>query len=296
VVGFDWSRAGRIVGALSPAALTGSDIVFEKLFAQARAWLEWTIAYQRPHEDTRSNEGPGHLYEWNNALGGYLGALGARAHQPAFQQDILAPIFELSRREEPDQFLAPLLTALIRSGIAFKDRPPLDAAVANFDACADRLYERASGWGIDDEHPWRGMQPCLGLIGLTGHLGALFPDSWPYVEQFRDRLHAWFERVGRGANGFASFIATLNTAGDGLYPDPALNWLAQVANERRSDEAFWKTNDNARKASRYLADQMKHATGEQVPLLRQILGVLASHGDALAAELLTTVAGLERRS
>jgi hypothetical protein len=102
-------------------------------------------------------------------------------------------------------------------------------------------------WHPDSEHLDREFVTCAFAV-----LFCVAPDfspllcgvepGWRHLAKFKQVLERAIREFGRHHSLYLAITTFLKKGGFDLLPRPALPWLEQIAQERKSDQAFWKAN------------------------------------------------------
>ncbi len=102
-------------------------------------------------------------------------------------------------------------------------------------------------WHLDSEHLDREFVTCAfaTLFCVAPDFSPLLcgvENGWPHLAKFTELLGRAIREFGRHHTLYLAVTTFLKKGGFDLLPSPALPWLEQIAHERKSDQAFWKTN------------------------------------------------------
>jgi hypothetical protein len=122
------------------------------------------------------------------------------------------------------------------------------------------LFEN-SAWqhSKEDNYLDREFQSCALAVLFCAHndIGpvlCVIDEGWPHLPMFIPILKKAVCEFGQNQSLFYVVLTFLKRAGFDLLPDPALDWLLQLANVKKGDQAFWEANGS-----------------ETVELLRQLI-------------------------
>jgi hypothetical protein len=249
----------------------------EEFLALVSNLVDWTIQEILPpwvnrRTDNRHTNPP---FKWIYAFSAWCGKLCARLTAGEANSHVLGRIFLL----ENDTALM-MLQSIMRLFVIYAFIKPESIDPDHFvlwQQITDWLFEN-SAWQHSKEGDYlvREFQSCALAALFCAHndIGPVLcaiDEGWPHLPMFMPILEKAVREFGQNPTLFYVVLTLLKRGGFDLLPDPALDWLLQLANVKKGDQTFWEANGS-----------------ETVELLRQLIerrrqALSSDHRAALAA-------------
>ncbi len=165
----------------------------------------------------------------------------------------------LTPAEVDDLVLRPITRAGNESGLeamakfcrgysAYNILPPAEPGENSLE-----VWNRIANWVIEHpegrsiEHMGREYQSSVLALLFCFH-GDFSPlicaaeRDWPHLGRFTQTFGRVFEKFGTNSTTFFGIMKFLQKGGLEFFPDPALSWLARIAQDTRHDKTFWSAN------------------------------------------------------
>jgi hypothetical protein len=256
---FRFDLAEKILFEIDLETILGT-VSREEFLALVSNLVDWTIQEILPpwvnrRTDNRDTHPP---FEWIYAFSAWCGKLCARLKANEANTHVLGRILAV----ENDTALMMLqsimrlfmIYAFIRPGSIDPDHFLLWQQITSW------LFEN-SAWqhSKEDDYLDREFQSCALAVLFCAHndIGpvlCVIDEGWPHLPMFMPILKKAVLEFGQNQSLFYVVLTFLKRAGFDLLPDPALDWLLQLANVKKGDQAFWAANGS-----------------ETVELLRQLI-------------------------
>ena len=129
----------------------------------------------------------------------------------------------------------------------------------------------------------------------------MFDHPWPTLDAVKPMIEQWVGQFGESARFYTALTIFLAGAGQGLFPDPALDWLHRIVVAKKANQRFWLANNNGTKTAALIAqllDTHEDAiTGNpgKVTQLVEISDILIAAGVRQASQVQRHLAALSRR-
>ena len=204
---------------------------------------------------------------------------------------------QLTPTEVDDLVLRPIAQAENESGVfamdnfsrgysAYNILPPAEPSEDDLE-----VWNRIANWIIEHpegrhiEHMDREFQSSvLALLfcyyrDFSPLVCAAEPD-WPHLRKFAQVFGRVVEKFGTNSTTFHGTLKFLQKGGLEFFPDPALSWLARIAQKTRHDAAFWSANGEETVSMLKLVFAEKNAelSDKHRKLLSFIIDILVDNG------------------
>ena len=205
--------------------------------------LDWTFQeIMPPFSDSRHDHGGHTPFEWVYGFAAWCGRICAYLTPVEAHQAILDRTF--SRDTETALMIMQGVTKsfMIQAFLRAKD-----VTVDNLELWQDITdwIFASPEWEPESEHLDREFVTCAFAV-----LFCVAPDfsllrcavdpGWPHLGKFTAVLERAISEFGRHPTLYLAVTTFLKKGGYELLPRPALPWLEQIAQERKSDQAFWQ--------------------------------------------------------
>jgi len=207
--------------------------------------LDWTIQeIVPPFADNRHGYGGNTPFEWVYDFASWCGRICVYLTPAEAHAAILDRIFE--RDTDTALMIMQGITKsfMIKAFLGAKDITQVQFAL--WQEITDWLFASPE-WNPESEHLDREFVTCAFAV-----LFCVAPDfsplicgiepGWPHLAKFRQTIEKAIREFGRHPTLFLAVTTFLKKGGFDLLPQPALAWLEQIANEKKSDQEFWKKN------------------------------------------------------
>ena len=147
----------------------------------------------------------------------------------------------------------------------------------------------------------QGYDECVALGVFSYGDYSMFEHPWPTLDAVKPMIERWVEEFGESARYYTPLTVFLANAGQGLFPDPALEWLHRIVIAKKANQRFWLANDNGSRTAVLIAqllDTHEDAiTGDpgKVTQLVEMSDILIATGVRQASQVQQRLAALSKR-
>lgn len=266
---FDYRHAQRAVLQLPISSLVADERFVDQLVDVAGQLLGYTAHQITPPfaNSRREHRGGNTPFEWIHAFSNWCGRLCAHLPESTVNERFLVGIFAL----EHETGLLIMESFMVSFMIEAFLRPD-EISKRNM-----ALWDRITGWtfdhpewgdGASDRHLDREYQSCAfaTLFCVTRDFSPLIcgvDPGWTPLHRFRPIVERAIRQFGRHQTLFLAVGKFLERGGRDLLPEPALDWLREIAIALKGDQDFWEANGDL------MVDVLKQVIGTSAPLSRE---------------------------
>jgi hypothetical protein len=276
---FDWTRAGKILGALKFDLVAGEPRKRHVMEHYLRALVRWTQAYaEDPHASSYDRHFP---FEWGRDLAMTIGHFAAATGSADLWKALL--VFN-----EPDRtaelighYLDAATNELVRDG-----RAPDDRFWSVWRPAADWIMDLAS-----QGRRYRGtdLRDPTAAAGFVGPYMSPIPPDWPHLEAILPTVDRWFDRMvwsKQAAHALLRFSERLDNEQRERW---LLPWIARMVDKHGGDPDYWGYASIGDTTAAVLAplEGRPRATRREV---RRLLAIVADAGSLGAREVVSNFA------
>jgi hypothetical protein len=207
--------------------------------------LDWTLQeIMPPFANSRHDHGGDTPFEWVYGFAAWCGRICAYLTPAEAHQAILDRVF--SRDTDTALMIMQGVTQsfMIQAFLRAKDISADNLAL--WRDITDWLFASPE-WHPDSEHLDREFVTCAFAVLFCAApdfspLLCCVEPGWPHLAKFKQVLERAIREFGRHHTLYLAITTFLKKGGFDLLPRPALPWLEQIAQARKSDQEFWKAN------------------------------------------------------
>jgi hypothetical protein len=210
--------------------------------------VDWTIEEILPpfvdrRRDYTDSSPP---FEWIYAFSAWCGKLCNRLSANEARSHILGRIYPL----ENDTSLVMMqsimrlfmIYALIKSDTVSADSFSLWQEITDWVFENGRWKNSKDSDYLDREFQYCAMHVLFCAHNDVGPVLCAIDEGWSRLSMFEPIIKRAIRDVGQNQMLFYVFLTFLKRGGFDLLPDPALDWLVELANAKKSNQPFWEAN------------------------------------------------------
>lgn len=212
-------------------------------------------------------------YDWMYQLFRWAGRVGAKLSPEEVQAAILDPLFGTDGR------VGLLGMQAFTTGFLF-DALLLPAEISEdavnvWQVVTDWVLSRDEGSRPGEDYVDRHFTICacatLFCVGMP--LVCVVEEGWSELSRFIPVIERAVRRFGRNSTLYLGVLRFFERGGFDLLPDPGLMWLAEIAVDRKQDQAFW--NDNGDETAQLLKKLLESKPGQLTAELRAAISLIS---------------------
>jgi hypothetical protein len=277
--------AGDSILEIPLEVLDGNPAWRTDFLSYLRQLLEWTIQETTPPFCSRRRENRGNTpFEWVYSFSSWCGKLSARLSTEEVQSIFLDRMFATDN-ETALLLMQNFVRGFMIYGVLLIERPNT------------ALWDRLTTWIFENEE-WhvKGRRRYLENDYVECALATLFcaprgvgmglicgiEPGWRNLSSFRLIIERAVRQFGTDKTLYYGVTTLLSAGGFDLLPDPALEWVREIATSKRQDLQFWNTGENGENTvdilKRMLSEKADALTDSNRKAVIEISDILVDNG------------------
>jgi hypothetical protein len=222
-------------------------------------------------------------FEWVFSFFHWLGGVASRLSPAETQAAILKPLFAT---DNETALLA--MQSFVPSYLGHAIIPPATITEDSFttwDMIANWILENKEGEHIHGRYVDRKFTTCVFALlfcfsGDFRPLVCLVNEGWPDLHRFVPIIERAAGKFGANTTLFLGIINLFKCGGLDLFPNPALAWLTSIAEDRKQDQDFWRSNgdETVELLKLVLEKKTQHLTAAHRDAISLISDILVDNG------------------